>query len=77
MVPLESPRPATEFPKTLQNGHTSARLSVLLCCVRMPVTDQSGEQTEVTRRKLYVATIYGLWSLIAAALYLPAAIYFS
>src|ERR1039458_5119440 len=42
---------------------------------RMPVTDQSGEQTEVTRRKFYVAMIYGLWSLIAAALSLPAAVY--
>ena len=37
----------------------------------MPVA----EQTEVTRRKLYIAMIYGLWSLIAAALSIPAAIY--
>jgi menaquinol-cytochrome c reductase iron-sulfur subunit len=37
----------------------------------MPVT----EQTEVTRRKFYIAMIYGLWSLIATALSIPAAIY--
>ena len=37
----------------------------------MPVTDQ----TDVTRRKFYIAMIYGLWSLIAAALSVPAAIY--
>ena len=37
----------------------------------MPVTDQ----TEVTRRKFYIAMIYGLWSLIAAALSIPAAVY--
>jgi menaquinol-cytochrome c reductase iron-sulfur subunit len=41
----------------------------------MPVTDQSGAQTDVTRRKFYIAMIYGLWSLIAAALSIPAAIY--
>src|SRR5579871_1020869 len=29
----------------------------------------------VTRRKFYVAAIYGLWSVIAAALSVPAAIY--
>jgi menaquinol-cytochrome c reductase iron-sulfur subunit len=41
----------------------------------MPVTDESRVPTEVTRRKFYVAMIYGLWSLIAAALSVPAAIY--
>jgi len=41
----------------------------------MPVTDESRAPTEVTRRKFYVAMIYGLWSSIAAALSIPAAIY--
>lgn len=41
----------------------------------MPVTDESRVPTEVTRRKFYVAMIYGLWSLMAAALSVPAAIY--
>ena len=45
----------------------------------MPVTDQSGAQTpaqaDVTRRKFHIAMIYGLWSLMAAALSIPAAIY--
>jgi Rieske Fe-S protein len=43
----------------------------------MPVMDQSGApaQNDLTRRKFYVAMIYGLWSLIAAALSVPAAIY--
>lgn len=41
----------------------------------MPVIDQSSTQGEVTRRKFYVGLIYGLWSLMAAALSVPAAIY--
>ena len=36
----------------------------------MPVTDAT-----VTRRKFYIGAIYGLWSLIATALSIPAAIY--
>lgn len=44
-------------------------------CESMPVVDQSDAGTEVTRRKFYVAAIYGLWSAIAAALSVPAAIY--
>jgi menaquinol-cytochrome c reductase iron-sulfur subunit len=49
----------------------------------MPATDQSGAQPvvetsaqdDVTRRKFHIAMIYGLWSIIAAALSIPAAIY--
>jgi menaquinol-cytochrome c reductase iron-sulfur subunit len=41
----------------------------------MPVIDQMGAESEVTRRKFYVAAIYGLWSVIAVALSIPAAIY--
>jgi menaquinol-cytochrome c reductase iron-sulfur subunit len=43
--------------------------------VNMPVAGQTRTDTEVTRRKFYIAAIYGLWSLIAAALSVPAAIY--
>ncbi|MGD0359981.1 MAG: ubiquinol-cytochrome c reductase iron-sulfur subunit [Bryobacteraceae bacterium] len=32
-------------------------------------------ESEVTRRKFYIGMIYGLWSLIATALSIPAAIY--
>jgi len=41
----------------------------------MPVVDHRGAPTAVTRRKFYIGMIYGLWSLIAAALSVPAAIY--
>ena len=35
----------------------------------------TARQSEITRRKFYVAAIYGMWSLIAAALAIPAGIY--
>lgn len=41
----------------------------------MPVSEQYGAESEVTRRKFYIVLIYGLWSVIAAALSFPAAIY--
>ena len=41
----------------------------------MPVTEQSCVPASVTRRKLYVGMIYGLWSLMTAVLSIPAAIY--
>ena len=41
----------------------------------MPATEQMDADHEVTRRKFYVTAIYGLWSVIAAALSIPAAIY--
>ncbi len=41
----------------------------------MPVGDQMSADSEVTRRGFYVAAIYGLWSAIAAALGIPAAVY--
>ncbi len=41
----------------------------------MAVTEQSGVPASLTRRRFYVGMIYGLWSLIAAALSIPAAIY--
>jgi menaquinol-cytochrome c reductase iron-sulfur subunit len=41
----------------------------------MPAVDHSSAPSEVTRRKFYVGLIYGLWSVIAAALSIPAAIY--
>ncbi len=36
---------------------------------------QATGESEVTRRKFYIGMIYGLWSLIATALSIPAAIY--
>lgn len=36
---------------------------------------QATGESEVTRRKFYTGMIYGLWSLIATALSIPAAIY--
>ncbi|HTQ55778.1 MAG TPA: ubiquinol-cytochrome c reductase iron-sulfur subunit [Bryobacteraceae bacterium] len=41
----------------------------------MSVAEQARTDTDVTRRKFYVAAIYGLWSVIAAALSIPAAVY--
>src|SRR5579864_803294 len=41
----------------------------------MPIAEQSGATSGVTRRRFYVAFIYGLWGAIAAALSIPAAIY--
>lgn len=41
----------------------------------MLLTEPGSAQNEVTRRKFYVGMIYGMWSLIAAALSIPAAIY--
>lgn len=41
----------------------------------MTVTGESGATTEVTRRTFYIVAIYGLWSLMATALSIPAAIY--
>ncbi|MGA2589085.1 MAG: ubiquinol-cytochrome c reductase iron-sulfur subunit [Bryobacteraceae bacterium] len=41
----------------------------------MPVTEPRADQTDVTRRGFYVSLIYGLWSIIATALSVPAAIY--
>ena len=43
----------------------------------MTLADQSGApaETDLTRRKFYIAMIYGLWGAIAAALSVPAAIY--
>jgi len=41
----------------------------------MQVTDQAGAESDVSRRKFYVIAIYGLWSVIAAALSIPAAVY--
>ena len=41
----------------------------------MSTAEQVRTDSDVTRRKLYVTAIYGLWSLIAAALSIPAAIY--
>jgi menaquinol-cytochrome c reductase iron-sulfur subunit len=41
----------------------------------MSLAEQVRTDTDVTRRKFYVTAIYGLWSLIAAALSIPAAIY--
>ena len=41
----------------------------------MAVTEQSGVPASVARRRFYVGMIYGLWSLIASALSIPAAIY--
>jgi menaquinol-cytochrome c reductase iron-sulfur subunit len=43
--------------------------------VSMQATDQASAGDEVSRRKFYVVAIYGLWSVIAAALSVPAAIY--
>ena len=41
----------------------------------MSTAEQVRTDSDVTRRKFYVTAIYGLWSLIAAALSIPAAIY--
>lgn len=41
----------------------------------MPTVEDRRASSEVTRRGFYVSLIYGLWSLIAAALSIPAAIY--
>jgi menaquinol-cytochrome c reductase iron-sulfur subunit len=41
----------------------------------MPTGEELGAPSEVTRRGFYVALIYGMWSAIAAALGIPAAIY--
>lgn len=41
----------------------------------MRVTDEKGDEAEVTRRRFYISAIYGLWTVIAAALSIPAAIY--
>ena len=41
----------------------------------MPIAEDCGSSTEVTRRGFYAGLIYGLWSVIAAALSVPAAIY--
>jgi menaquinol-cytochrome c reductase iron-sulfur subunit len=41
----------------------------------MQMVQQSGAPRGVTRRRFYVAFIYGLWGVIAAALSIPAAIY--
>ncbi len=41
----------------------------------MAVTEQYNGPAAVTRRRFYVGLIYGLWSVIAAALSIPAAIY--
>jgi len=41
----------------------------------MSLAEQVRTDSDVTRRKFYVTAIYGLWSLIAAALSIPAAIY--
>lgn len=35
----------------------------------------AGATGEITRRKFYIGTIYGLWSAIAAMLSIPAAVY--
>lgn len=39
------------------------------------LADQSGATDAVSRRKFYIGMIYGLWSLMAAALSIPAAVY--
>ena len=41
----------------------------------MQMVDEQSSGSTVTRRKFYVAAIYGLWGVIAAALSVPAAIY--
>ncbi len=41
----------------------------------MAAAEECGTPAEVTRRSFYVGLIYGLWSIIAAALAIPAAIY--
>ncbi len=45
------------------------------CLSRTKAGRQATAENEVTRRKFYVAAIYGLWGVIAAALSIPAAIY--
>ncbi len=41
----------------------------------MSLAEQARTDSEVTRRSFYIAAIYALWSLIAAALSVPAAVY--
>jgi len=41
----------------------------------MESLDTRGTERETTRRRFFVGVIYGLWSLIAAALSVPAAVY--
>jgi menaquinol-cytochrome c reductase iron-sulfur subunit len=41
----------------------------------MPAPDHHESETSVTRRRFYVTVIYGLWSVVAAALAIPAALY--
>jgi menaquinol-cytochrome c reductase iron-sulfur subunit len=41
----------------------------------MPTAEDCGAPSRVTRRGFHIAFIYGLWSVIAAALGVPAALY--